>query len=189
MKRQYALISCLAAIIVVLDQWTKQIVLENLQTVGQNLPFLSWWKWTLVHNYGIVFGILNPPPAWLPDILARSILFLLPFVVLGFVWWSYVRHFAKNEIYRPVIVGLIVGGAIGNIIDRLRFGYVIDFVDWFYPSLNNNCINPFYSVGEGNCHWPVFNVADAAVSSALFLLMIEMLFLQKKYDKTDKPRS
>jgi len=180
-RKIYTIITCLAAVIVVLDQWTKQIALNHLQVVGQTMDFLSWWKWTLVHNHGIVFGILNPPPPWLPEILAKTVLFILPFVVLGFVWWAYVKHFKDNEIFRPITVGLILGGAMGNIIDRLRFGYVVDFVDWFYPSASGKCIPLFYSQGANTCHWPVFNLADAAVSTALVLVTIEMFFLQDKY--------
>jgi signal peptidase II len=77
-------------------------------------------------------------------------------------------------------MGLVFGGAIGNLIDRIRFGYVIDFIDWFYPSANGQCIPLFYYQPGSGCHWPVFNIADSAISIAVVLLMIDSFVNSKE---------
>lgn len=161
----------LAAFIVALDQATKNLALEVFTREGESRPFLSWFNFTLVYNYGAAFGIMRDLP---PGI--RTVFFIsLPIIVIALLWWTYVRKFKPQEILGPVAMGLVIGGAIGNLIDRIRYGYVVDFIDWFYPSSSGKCLPAFYPFTTDTCHWPVFNVADAAINVAIVLLIVSSL--------------
>jgi signal peptidase II len=173
MSRVYAIILSFGAFVVALDQWTKQIALSNFTHPGDTSPFLSWWNWTLVHNYGAAFGSFRG----LPESVRVIFLLLMPLSVLGLLWWFYVRKYPRNAILGPLAMGFVLGGAVGNLIDRLRFGYVIDFIDWFYPS-SGSCLPAFSHFTPDTCHWPVFNVADSAIFVAVTLLIAES-FLTK----------
>lgn len=167
MKKIYAVIISIAIIVIALDQWTKNLALDALQTQGQSIPWLSWFHFTLVHNYGAAFGMFNN----LPEAVRSWFFFSLPVVVLGILWWSFIRHFKASDRFGPITMGLVVGGALGNFIDRIRFGYVVDFIDWFYPTSGTSCFPLFFYVSPGTCHWPVFNIADSAISVAMGLLI------------------
>ena len=91
-----------------------------------------------------------------------------------------VRKFTKDDVLQSIAVGLVVGGAIGNVIDRVRLGYVVDMVDWHYPMLGNSCLPLFYPMSQGRCHWPVFNIADSAICVAIVLLLIDSYRSSKK---------
>lgn len=175
MSRIYALIISLGTLVIAIDQWSKSWALTKLASLGDTIPVSSWWNWTLVHNYGAAFGMLNNLS---PSI--RSGFFLaLPIGVLVLLWFSYARHFKTTEILGPIAMGLILGGALGNVIDRLKHGYVIDFIDWHYSS-SGKCLPLFYPMSPSACHWPVFNFADAAISGAMILLIIYSFKNDKK---------
>jgi signal peptidase II len=167
MSRIYTLIISLGAFIIALDQWTKSWALGKLDNLGDTIEVFSWWSWTLVHNYGAAFGMLrNLPPS------IRTVFFLvLPIAVLALLWFSYVRHFKTKDLLGPVAMGLILGGALGNLIDRIKYGYVVDFIDWHYPS-TGECIPLFFKMSPDACHWPVFNIADSAICVAMVTLII-----------------
>jgi signal peptidase II len=169
MSRIYAIILCLGAFVISTDQWTKYLALEKLQFEGQSIPFWSWFSFTLVHNHGAAFGMLRG----LPDSIRVAFFLIMPLAVLGILWWSLVRHYKPDQLLAPLAMGLVFGGAIGNLIDRMRFGYVVDFVDWFYPSNHGSCIPLFFYQPGTGCHWPVFNIADSAIFIAVVLLAID----------------
>ena len=182
MSRVYSIILSLAALVLALDQWTKQSALTALGREGDSIPVLSWFHFTLVHNHAAAFGVFHG----IPEGLRVGFLMLLPLAVLTLLWWFFVRKMSPVETLAPVTMGLVVGGAIGNLIDRICFGFVIDFIDWFYPS-KGSCLPLFFPGStnglEGSCHWPVFNVADSAISIAMVLLVITS-FLDSKNTKT-----
>lgn len=169
MSRIYAIILCIGAFVISTDQWSKNLSIEKLVTEGTTEPFLSWFSWTLVHNHGAAFGMLRG----LPDNIRVIFFILMPLTVLGILWFSIVRHIKPEQKIPPIAMGLVLGGAIGNLIDRVRFGYVIDFIDWFYPTTGGSCIPLFYPVTATQCHWPVFNVADIAINIAVILLIVD----------------
>ncbi len=175
MTRIYSILGVVSCVVLGLDQWTKQIALEALRFEGETKGFLSWWSWTLVYNKAAAFGIFSSLPFVQSESVRIGFLLMVPVVVLGLIWYHYIRKFNAGENYRPAVMGLVVGGAIGNLIDRLRFGYVVDFVDWFYPASSSKCI-PLFFYDRQSCHWPVFNIADAGISIALVLLLFEPLF-------------
>ncbi len=166
MGRISAIIFSIAAFVISLDQYTKNLILELLSHEGQSRPFLPWFNFTLVYNPGAAFGIMRN----LPDPFRSWFFYLLPIAVLCALWFLFVRKLDPKELLAPVAMGLVFGGAIGNLIDRIRFGYVVDFIDWSYPS-GSSCLPLFYHFTQERCHWPKFNIADAAISVAAVLLV------------------
>ncbi len=176
MDRVYAIIASFAAAVLAVDQWTKNLTLKNFFQEGQSESILSWFNITLVYNHGVAFGLFRG----LPDGIRVAFLLVLPAVVLTSLWFFMVRKFTKDDVLQSIAVGLVVGGAIGNVIDRVRLGYVVDMVDWHYPMLGNSCLPLFYPMSQGRCHWPVFNIADSAICVAIVLLLIDSYRSSKK---------
>ncbi len=157
-----ALLLALVGTIVVLDFFTKMWAMSSL-TLGYPVPVLGeFFRLTYTHNPGAAFGI---------NVGAHSrtfflVLSLVALVVLGFIY----RATPTRDILRLVAVALVSGGAIGNIVDRFRFeAGVVDFLD----------------VGIGRHRWPIFNVADMAVSIGAVLLLITFYFEEKGGDEQE----
>ena len=146
---RWVLFGVLAAGVVAIDQWTKALVLAALAP-GERIDVLGEWL-RIVHgrNSGILFGML---PQTAPAFAIVSL------VVIGVIVWYHGR--AGRGILTTVALGLLLGGAIGNLLDRLRHGAVIDFVD----------------MGIGTWRFYTYNVADAAISTAIVLLLGMALF-------------
>lgn len=174
MSRIYAIILSWGAAVIALDQWTKQLALETFAQEGDSRPFVNGWQFTLVHNHGAAFGMFRG----LPDSIRTLFFVLLPVSILALLWWFYIRKFDPRERLGPCAMGLVFGGAIGNLIDRIRHGYVIDFIDWFYSS-KGECLPQFHKFTADTCHWPVFNVADTAISIAMALLILHSFRKEK----------
>jgi signal peptidase II len=146
----------LAIAVVVLDQLTKLVVLERLAP-GVSVDVTSWLALTLVMNTGLAFGLLgNLPTTW------RWIVALLSGLALALLARVAVRVLAEGGWQSLVAIGLIFGGAIGNLIDRARLVAVVDFVDVHWRGY----------------HWWAFNVADAAITVGVALLAIQLLVRQ-----------
>ena len=149
MKRFVWLFVGLTGAILVLDQVTKALVSAALRLHESRSIIPGFLSLTLVHNTGAAFGILAGESSPL-----RTAFFLVVSVVaMGVVLWLLLRLRPEQKV-EAVALSLIFGGAVGNVIDRIRFGKVIDFIDVFYRSY----------------HWPAFNVADAAISVGVFFL-------------------
>ena len=139
----------LAAAIVIADQIVKLVVLRSLAP-GEQRVVTDFLNLVLVFNKGAAFSLFASAPGWQVPLL--SLFAVVASLVVG---WFIVRSPGK-----PVFclgLGLILGGAIGNVIDRLRFGHVVDFVD----------------VHAFGWHWPAFNVADSAISVGAVILILE----------------
>lgn len=119
---------------------------------GVNMPVFPNFDLTMVWNEGVSFGMLQNAGIWPLTILALTI--------SAFLTHWLVKTTSKFE---AISLGLIVGGAIGNVIDRLRFGAVADFFDVYI----------------GSYHWPAFNIADAAITIGVIMLLIHGLVLDK----------
>jgi signal peptidase II len=144
----------LAGVIVALDQTSKLIVLGRLP-LGVQIPVVDGLlALTLVLNPGLAFGLLGGvPPAWRWVVAALS---LLALAVLARVA---LRVLPAGGWTGRLSIGLIFGGAVGNLVDRARFGAVVDFVD----------------VHWRGWHWPAFNVADSAITVGVALLALRLL--------------
>ena len=142
------------AMVVALDQSTKALV-DRYFELHESRPLIEGFlHLTYVRNRGAAFGVLND--AGLPyQSTLFAVVSLVALLAIGFYAW---RLPARNTLPR-LGLGLIMGGAVGNLIDRLRHGYVIDFVDAFW----------------GQYHWPAFNVADSCISVGVAMLVLDML--------------
>ena len=140
--------------VVLLDQVTKAVVLRHLAP-GTHIDIIDgFFTLTLVMNPGLAFGLLGGVPhgwRWIVGVLSVAALAVLARVAL--------RVLPAGGPLDHIAIGLIFGGAIGNLIDRLRFGAVVDFVD----------------IHARGYHWPAFNVADSAISIGVVILALRML--------------
>jgi signal peptidase II len=147
-------VAVLAAFIVILDQLTKFAVLGALPPGARVEVVDGLAALTLVMNPGLAFGLLgNLPATWRWVVAALSIIAL---IVLARV---VVRVLPGGGYVDLAAIGLIFGGAVGNLIDRGRFGAVVDFIDVYYR----------------DWHWPAFNVADSAITVGVLLLALRLL--------------
>jgi signal peptidase II len=149
-------VSLLAAIVIALDQVTKAVALERLAP-GVPVELASWLALTLVMNPGLAFGVLaGVPPGW------RWLVAVLSVVALVVLARVALRVLPAHGWPGILAVGLIFGGAVGNLIDRLRWGAVVDFVDVHWHGY----------------HWPAFNVADSAITVGVTLLAVRLMARQ-----------
>jgi signal peptidase II len=144
----------LAGAIVALDQITKVVALGHLQ-LGVPVPIIDGLlSLTLVFNPGLAFGLLGTiPPAWRWVVAALSVVALAVLVRVA------LRVLPTGGWPSRLAIGLIFGGAVGNLIDRARFGAVVDFVDVYWREW----------------HWPAFNVADSAITVGVALLALRLM--------------
>jgi signal peptidase II len=147
-------ISLLAAAILVADQITKWWALHGLR-FGEAVPVIpGLFSLTLVMNPGLAFGMLGGVPEsfrWMVGLLSIGAVVLLAVIAA--------RLLPTGGAWTRLALGLIFGGAAGNLIDRLRFGAVVDYLDFYW----------------GAYHWPAFNVADSAITVGVTLLAFRML--------------
>ena len=141
-------------LIIVIDQLAKIIVIKNFD-LYESLTIFPFLNLTFVVNYGFAFGILNSAS------LNQIIVSLVIFSIIAYFLYLLIK--TQDRLFRLSLM-LVLSGAIGNFIDRIFHGFVIDFIDIY--------------VGE--YHWPVFNIADSSISIGFVLMMFNILFLNKK---------
>lgn len=152
----------IASLTILLDQATKLLIMENM-VVGQSIPILDGWvNITFVRNPGAAFGFLasSSERFRLPFFLAISVL------AIGVVLFFYFKG-ARENVLLQVGLSLVLGGAIGNLIDRVRFREVVDFIDLYYKRF----------------HWSAFNVADSAISVGVCFLILDMFLASRGHEK------
>jgi signal peptidase II len=157
--RIYDALALLTAIIVlVLDQWTKTLVVINLSPSFFGLGPRIY----LIGDYLTLYYIKNNGAAF--SLFANSIvLVLLIILAIGVIAYLYIRNINTGGLWFKLVFGLIIGGAMSNLIDRVRHGgYVVDFISFNIPQLN--------------FHFAIFNLADAAISVGVILLFVTLLF-------------
>jgi len=150
----------LATIIFILDQASKWIVLNHLMVPPHTLPVTSFFNVVLAWNRGVSFGLFssnNPYGVW----ILAAIALIFAIVLTLWIWQAQTKLMA-------CAFGLVLGGAIGNLIDRLRFGAVTDFLD-------------FHLYGY---HWYTFNIADTAIVCGVGLILLE--YLREIWSKNKK---
>ena len=139
----------LAAFVVLADQATKALVLARF-AVGERLELAPFFNLVLVYNQGAAFSFLSDAGGWQKPLLVAFAVAAAAIVSLMIVRRPRERLLCTG-------LALILGGALGNVIDRLRFGQVVDFLD----------------AHAGGYHWPAFNVADSAITIGALLLILE----------------
>jgi len=136
-------------LIVALDQWTKSIASANLH-LNEAVPVLPGFNWTLAHNLGVAFSLFNDGHVWQRWGLSGFALLVSLFLL------RWMLKLEARERLSALALALVIGGALGNVIDRVRLGYVVDFVELY----------------AGSYYWPAFNVADSSICVGAGLLLI-----------------
>ena len=148
MKYKSYYLLCLA--LVVLDQLTKQIVV-SLFTLGESMVINSYLSWTYIQNSGAAFSILSDGGTIQRAFLLAVSLFISAMLM---VWIHKTPAVRRQRLFGQFI---LLSGALGNLLDRAQYGYVVDFIDVHYE----------------NYYWPVFNIADSLIFVGVVLLLFE----------------
>ena len=141
----------IAALVVLLDQLTKQAITRTF-ALHEVMEITSFFNLVLVYNRGAAFSFLSDASGWQRELFTAIALGASVWIV-----WLMRRHSADTLFC--LALSLVLGGAIGNVFDRLRVGAVIDFLD-------------FHAYGY---HWPAFNIADSAITCGAILLVLDAL--------------
>ena len=148
------LLSILTVSLIVISDRAAKIFFSNLLDVGETIPvFKNIFHFTLVHNTGMAFGLFKD----------HGVVFIIiPAVAIALLMYNIYYYRENEQISRSYIfaLALILGGAIGNLVDRISLGYVVDFLDFRV--------------------WPVFNVADSAITIGAVIILLECLPLSFK---------
>lgn len=140
----------LSLLIIIADQISKTVMVNWLD-LYERVTVLPFFNLTLAHNTGAAFSFLAGAGGW------QRWFFVALAVVISLVLVIWLKRLAQTARLEAISLALIIGGAIGNVIDRLIYGYVIDFLD----------------VYVGSYHWPAFNIADSAICVGAVLLIID----------------
>ena len=151
----------LALVVLIIDQWTKWLAETNLtfnEPVAVIEPFLNW---TLAYNYGAAFSFLADAGGWQKWFFSGLALVIAIFLTI------YLTRAPRQAKLLSLGLALVLGGAVGNLIDRLLHGHVIDFIHVHYANV---------------WHYPIFNIADMAICIGVVMIIIDMIFLESKRD-------
>lgn len=140
-----------SAAVIGLDQLSKHWVVQAF-SYGDSLPLTSFFNLVRAHNSGAAFSFLAGAGGW------QRLFFITVASVASAVIFHLLRKHHRQTLF-CLALSLVLGGALGNLIDRVRWGYVVDFLDFFY----------------GSYHWPAFNVADMAITGGVMLLILDSL--------------
>lgn len=142
----------IALVVVLLDQ-TSKVWAEQALAYGRPVEIFGWFNLTLVYNRGAAFSFLSQAGGW-----QRGFFILIGLVAVA-ILLGWLRKLQPQERWQGLGLALILGGAVGNLIDRARHGYVVDFIDWHYAGW----------------HWPTFNVADSAITAGVVVLLLTLI--------------
>jgi signal peptidase II len=151
---QRYLVLLVVPFIFALDRWTKTLIEGGLAYL-EMIPVTSFFSIVHARNTGGVFGFLAGHS------LARAVFTVLPIIIMAGLIYVLLRY--RISLSKRMALACILGGAFGNMYDRIFYGYVTDFLDFFY----------------GGYHWPAFNVADIAITTGISLWLFSDLFLSR----------
>jgi signal peptidase II len=180
----------IASTVLLLDQWTKFLAVKHLTTALREVqaeglvdeiqtwlahrhpggrvrvePLIdSFWSWTYAENPGAAWSFASQ---W-PDAIRIPFFHVVSVIAIGLIGLYYRRLLPNQKLLR-VALSLVMGGAFGNLVDRLVRGYVIDFIDWHW---------------NDKAHWPTFNVADVGISVGVGLIALDSLLAGRAAAKT-----
>ena len=155
---------CSMSAIVFLDQFTKHLVKTHL-LFFHSVPLIrGWLDLVYVHNTGFAFGFFDGPGNLGKTLFFTGITLASVVVIIYFLF----NAIQKGDGLEGIFLGMIGGGAVGNLLDRFLVGAVVDFIDVHYKRY----------------HWPAFNVADSAISVGVILLLLHFMF-QKRQQKAE----
>lgn len=163
--RKFLLPLTAALLVTAADQATKFWIVREFRLHESRPVIAGWFDLVHVRNTGVAFSLLSSlDPRWFNPILIVATA-LAAVAVLAYIYYLPQRGPA------PFGLGLILGGAIGNLFDRARLGYVVDFLDVYWRDY----------------HWPAFNVADIGITAGVFLLILDLI-LSKEEEGAPRPR-
>ncbi len=151
----------LAVLVIVLDLSSKAFVSSHM-FLGQSIDVLPFFSWTLAHNYGAAFSFLHDAGGWQRWFFGG----IAVVVSAGIVFWL-TRLPASGARFLACALALVLGGALGNLYDRVTLGYVVDFIHVHY----------------GTWHFPAFNLADSGITVGAIMLVIDSLFFEKQRER------
>ena len=140
--------------LLIIDQTTKALIVNRFD-LYESISVIPFFNLTFVVNYGFAFGFLNSPS--LNQIIVSVIILSI------IIYFLYLLIKTQDRVFKICLV-LILSGALGNFVDRIFRGYVVDFIDIYVF----------------NYHWPAFNIADSCISIGFVILIFNILFLNKK---------
>ncbi len=145
----------LSVAVIILDLTTKAIASHYFE-LYEILPVIpGWFNLTLAHNSGAAVSFLANETGW------QRWFFALVAIIVSTIIFFWLKKLQPHERWLAIALSLILGGALGNLWDRLTLGYVVDFLDFYYQS------------PEKNSHWPAFNIADSAISIGAVMMIID----------------
>ncbi|GAA0858005.1 signal peptidase II [Aliiglaciecola litoralis] len=144
-----------------LDQWTKHAIVGSMD-LYQSIQITPFFNLTYTHNYGAAFSLFSDASGW------QRWFFTVIALVVSVVIIRWLKSTPKSQIMLPVAFSLILGGAIGNVYDRVSYGYVVDFLHVYYQQYD----------------WPVFNIADSAICLGAALLIVDMFKNKESSEET-----
>ena len=154
----------ITAIVIIADLYTKSLASGMLQ-MYQPVAVFPGFNFTLMHNKGAAFSFLADQSGW------QRWFFSVIAVVVSVAIIVWLKKLPKDQVWMAIALSLILGGAIGNVYDRISLGYVVDFLDVYY----------------GSSHWPAFNIADSAISVGAVMILIDAIRGDKKPDTAESP--
>ncbi len=151
--------SWVSLLVIVLDQLTK-LWAGSALNYGEPVAVVPFVNLTLLHNTGAAFSFLSEAGGW------QRWFFALVALVISAVILVWMRRLPTAKVWLAVSLALVLGGALGNVWDRIYLGYVVDFIDVYYQ----------------DWHWPAFNLADSAISVGAVMLIIDSLRSERGKD-------
>ena len=146
-----------SATVLLLDQCTK-LLADGMLALHQQVAVVPMFALMKTYNPGAAFSFLGDASGW------QRWFFVAFTLVVSAILLTWLRRLEPQERRTALALALILGGALGNLVDRLVYGYVIDFLDFYY----------------GDWHWPTFNIADSAITLGAFLLILDAFLCQRK---------
>ena len=146
----------LSAIVVLVDQITKLLAVKHLLGRPPVVVVPGFFDFSLVYNTGAAFGLLNKAEGW------QNVFFIAVATLVSLFLVVSLSRMNRSDTQIAIAFALILGGAVGNVIDRIQQGYVVDFIHWFYQ----------------DWHWPTFNIAASAITIGAVLLVLDVLGLR-----------
>jgi signal peptidase II len=178
---KWGLLAAIVAVMVLADQWTKYLAVERLTFAFQRFgltttadrvagfyrlrhlegsarePYVIWkpvWRMTYAENPGAAWGLFRN----LPDDARNAFFYAISAAAVGFILWYY-RRLRQEQRWMRVALALVLSGALGNLLDRIARGYVVDFVNWHWWN-------------RPDLYWPTFNLADSLIVIGVAMLLV-----------------
>lgn len=150
------------AVVVLVDLYTKSVA-SDLLILHQPVNIFAGFNFTLMHNTGAAFSFLSDAAGW------QRWFFSIVAIVVSAIIVLWLKKLSNDQVWLAIALALILGGAVGNVYDRLTLGYVVDFIDVYY----------------GSAHWPAFNIADSAISVGAVMFIIDAIRNPKQSDSVE----